>query len=166
MNRTVKLSWRAAILLRDFLQSVDGAPARSMNELLIGLQKRVPSSVKRAEKEAKKKTKKAETADIRAAVMERAGGSCEICGAHETNLSPLELHHALGRAKATQRDGNCLGICRTCHRNMTDNRPSAAGVFRIQAEVFGRLGLHGTAGLLLKRAEFVESRAALSRSAQ
>lgn len=107
----------------------------------------------------KRLSKKEETAAIRAAVMKRADGRCELCGHIPAAFEPLEMHHALGRVRAKQAEGNCLGICRTCHWDITNARP---GWLQKQADVFRRLGHLGTAWRLESRAEFVEAKAALS----
>lgn len=159
--RRISISLKTARAIVRALDEAGEFLAATVAEELRAAMKPKPA-VKSAERRrsAKRATKKEETADIRAAVMERAGGACEICGAHETNLSPLELHHALGRVRARQAAENCLASCRSCHRNITENRPSADVVLLNQAAVFGRLGLHGTVGLLLKRRDFVLARGA------
>lgn len=60
-----------------------------------------------------------ETQEIRAAVFERQGGKCAICGAQAT-----ELDHFFGR-KVQQTEWNCWALCTECHALKTANHPTA-----------------------------------------
>lgn len=79
----------------------------------------------RRAKAAKREAKNKETATIYEAVAARAGGSCENCGGEFSSFAPAELDHMLGRGKAPQSVRNCWLICRLCHRDKTNNVPSA-----------------------------------------
>jgi 5-methylcytosine-specific restriction endonuclease McrA len=78
-----------------------------------------------ARRVVKRATKKAKRQGVRALVMARAEGRCEHCDAAETNFSPLELDHFFGKARSESAE-TCWALCRQCHRNKTDNTPSAA----------------------------------------
>jgi hypothetical protein len=109
---------------RRWLEAIDLAlkPRRSLK----------PARQRRAEK---KKTKKEETAEIRAAVFERAKGLCEMCGTFAT-----DLEHAFGRVRVPQKVSNCLAICRPCHRARTNNQPSAEHWWKRYAAHFWKYG--------------------------
>lgn len=166
--RSVRISLKTAQWLLETMERVSEATgpgigftrdaASVLSDLRAAMTPKKSVKLAKARKETKKKTKRAETSEIREAVMSRAGGQCEMCGAHETNLNRLEMHHALGRVRAQQSVENCLALCGPCHRDITDNRPSAVDVLQGQASKFGQLGLHATAKLLLKRRDFVLAR--------
>jgi len=121
--------------------------------------KRLPS-VKA--KKTKKQTKKEETMLLRQVLFERARGHCELCGDEGG-----EMHHALSR-RVPQDISNVLFCCRACHRDITNNRPSAVDVLQAQAGKFGELGHFRTVQALLSRRDFVLARSArreLSRKA-
>lgn len=69
----------------------------------------------------------ASTKKLRAAVFKRADGKCESCGKW-VGFDGEEGHldHFVGRAKATEGEENCWGLCPTCHEAKTLNQPSAA----------------------------------------
>jgi hypothetical protein len=98
------------------------------------------SAVKRTE--ARKKSKREETAAIREAVFARAGGRCEMhdqtglrCG-----LPAEEMDHFFGRGRAKQTVQNCWALCCGDHRNKTLNRPGGAYWFERFAEHARRHG--------------------------
>ncbi len=65
------------------------------------------------------------TGRIRAAVVERANGFCECgCGAPVSEEFG-EMDHAFGRARVPQSVENCWFLAPRCHRQKTDNFPSA-----------------------------------------
>lgn len=118
---TVRLSdnWRSGLIA-----SIDSAlrPKRSV----------APARKRRV---AKKKTRKEETALLRAAVFARADNKCEVCGAEAT-----DLEHAFGRVRAKQSTSNCLALCRPCHVARTNSRPSAAFWWEKYSEIFWTRG--------------------------
>lgn len=75
----------------------------------------------KARREKKRLTKNEETTVIRAQVFARAEGMCEMgCGSQA-----MELDHAFGRIRVPQAASNCLALCHICHRQKTNNAPSA-----------------------------------------
>lgn len=143
-------------------QYLDGLRAQLREMLRPSPKKAAAKKAKRQRVVTKKATKKGETAAIREAVMARADGRCETCGGEELGL---ELHHALGRGKAKQAESNCLGVCVSCHRQITRNDPSASFWLQEQANVFRRMKHLRTAWSLENRREFVEAREKLSSAA-
>lgn len=62
---------------------------------------------------------------IRAAVMDRARGRCEACG----ERAALALDHwlgGIGRRRQMESVETTWALCGECHRDRTENRPSAA----------------------------------------
>lgn len=86
--------------------------------------KTLPEPKRSERKAAKKESAKVRRALVRAACMSRAGDRCECCGVPGTALAPLEMDHFLGRARS-ESVGTCWMLCRQCHRDKTENRPSA-----------------------------------------
>lgn len=80
-----------------------------------------PAAKRRA---VKKATRKQKTADVRAAVMERAGSFCEVCGAYPTDREPDLDHFRSGAHKRSNESiEGCWALCRPCHHAKTDNVP-------------------------------------------
>ncbi len=52
---------------------------------------------------------------VRTAVLERANGQCERCGAARKFKGFLDVHHVLG-VETSDRVWNCVAICPNCHR--------------------------------------------------
>jgi hypothetical protein len=128
--------------------------ASIIRELELGLRPKrsVVAHGKRVAK--KRRTKKAETSDIRAAVFARAFDTCEYCEVEPAT----DLHHALGRKKAHQAASNCLAPCRSCHDSITENEEGHTVALSDQAIIFQRLGLHATANQLLKDLAFARAK--------
>lgn len=61
---------------------------------------------------------------VRAAVVARAGESCEACFRWCGEAGHLD--HQFGRAKAEETEANCWLLCPTCDDDKTNNRPDAA----------------------------------------
>jgi 5-methylcytosine-specific restriction endonuclease McrA len=80
----------------------------------------VPKAELRSTKKAeKRKAHREETSAIRAAVMKRADGRCEVCGASEAPYNPLHMHHTVmgsGKRRQQQNVSNCVALCMGCHR--------------------------------------------------
>jgi 5-methylcytosine-specific restriction endonuclease McrA len=133
VSSSVKLSLKAA---RFVLELVDGSlgiygPAHEQAEMDLkeAIAKATRASATRrrmaAPKREKRKTKRDETATIRAVVVDRARGRCEACSFLPL-LGLLEMDHFFGRGRTAQSVANCWLLCRMCHRAKTDNRPDAA----------------------------------------
>jgi hypothetical protein len=133
----------------------------AFHELRAALQPRAKSSAVR-KTEKKRRTKGAETKAIRAAVMERAGGACEVCG----GAGPLDLHHAFGRIRVPQAKSNCVALCRRCHDELTRNYPTAAHWWGLMSMLFARLGLGEESHRALRQAHYSEAKAELSEGAR
>jgi hypothetical protein len=82
----------------------------------------VTAPTRKQTKAKKGRTKKAQTKDIRAAVMARADGKCEACGRPPSFFS-LEMDHFFGRVRVKQSERNCWGLCHVCHEDKTKNSP-------------------------------------------
>lgn len=67
----------------------------------------------------------AETKRIRAAIWARSDGRCESCKDEITEQSG-QMDHTRGRVRESQAVRNCWFICPRCHRDRTNNSPSAA----------------------------------------
>ena len=80
------------------------------------------SAVKRTA--AKKRSKRKETSSIYEEVAKRAGGLCECCTSSLLTFRP-ELDHFTSRRHG-QSVETCWMLCSACHREKTDNSPSAA----------------------------------------
>jgi hypothetical protein len=105
-----------------------------------------PSSSER--REAKRAAHATKTAAIREAVFRRAGGTCEawrLLGAWwvRCGRSPTDLDHWLngsGRRRWAQTEGTCWALCRTCHRDRQEYRPTLANwneAMKIHARLHG-----------------------------
>jgi hypothetical protein len=77
------------------------------------------SRPRRAEKQAARDERNAGMATIRAEVMRRAAGTCELC--HNDKVH--EVHHLIGGAmrRKMEATNTCIGLCLTCHRNVHDS---------------------------------------------
>lgn len=154
----VSISLKTANLCRDILvpDRITNGAIREL-ESAIAHATRVRPGLKKAEKVRgqKKRAKAAGTKGIRAAVMLRANGLCELC-----QMGPAdELHHVFGRVRQRQSEINCLGICRGCHFNVTHSIPTAVYWVDRQADVFERLGFLANAKELRAKIPKLELRA-------
>lgn len=70
-----------------------------------------------------KRTKAADTRVLRETIVLRADGRCECCTMFVGQLG--EMDHFFGRAKVEQSVETCWYLCRSCHRDKTDNKPIA-----------------------------------------
>lgn len=147
--RAVKLSVKHARVL---LYVADGAGVvasqRAAIEALRAALKPRPVSSARRKTQKRRETRKEETARIREAVFARAGGFCEFnCRQGPTGPQHLatDLHHAFGRIRVRQSERNCLALCRTCHRMLTNNEPNAAFWWKWVEHTFRRLGFQAEA---------------------
>lgn len=130
MAPSVRISAKSARYLLQMLQAGPSTPflisdmERVADELRRALEPRPKSSqAKRTEK--KRRAKSASTKEIRAAVMERAGDKCEACRVGFCGMDHAELDHFWGKGKTPQTIENCWAIHHTCHRDKTNNHPSA-----------------------------------------
>lgn len=123
MAPSIKLSARSARLLEALLVVLEEQgqlhtyEKQALNELRTSRRPRPSKRLGRERKTQRKTAKNAETAEIRAEVMARAGGVCE-CGCGQTfhSFNPAELDHARGRGKAPQSVQNTWLLTRNCHR--------------------------------------------------
>lgn len=111
------------------------------------------SAVKKTEK--RRRTKGAETKEIRAWVMARAGGRCEMC----RTRTPTDMHHAFGRVRVRQATNNCLALCRDCHHQLTKNLPDAESAWLTVGDIFDRLDLFVEAAKAKGNAEYAKAKA-------
>lgn len=105
----------------------------------------------------KKRTKAAETSDIRAEVFARADGVCELC----CSATATDLQHCMGRIKRPQAVSNCLALCRPCHLEATRKSPQTV---EFQGDVLAKLGHHQTARDMWSLASWLQAKTA-ARSA-
>lgn len=138
MSASIRISRKAAKALLDavdkseILESMLTAHgSKVFSELRRALAPKRIKPEKRArlqKKKAKREMKKEETARIREAVMERAGGHCE-CGCGMTFgegslLRVPEMDHFFGRGKVQQSVSNCWLLAKICHHGKGKGRPS------------------------------------------
>lgn len=74
-----------------------------------------------------------------------------------------ELAHAFGRGKGRmpESERTCLALCRACHRDETNNRPSGAFWWEFFADFFHRRGYADEARAAWARGHLEKTRAAL-----
>lgn len=125
--RAVRLPYKTARALLALInvRGFDRSEASAVAELERALAVKPAVRERRKVKAAKKAEKRDETAEIRAAVVKRAMSPqgqplCENC-----DLLGSELDHFFGRGKVPQKVSNCWFLCGYCHRNKTNNEPSA-----------------------------------------
>lgn len=90
--------------------------------------KPLPGVSKSVAKRLKAQTRKEKTSAVREAVMKRADGHCENCGALGSPWRRLDLDHFFSGASKRSRESveTCWALChRPCHYLKTDNDPSA-----------------------------------------
>lgn len=129
MSGSVRISRRTAAYVLEVLEQEQAVEmgirvGQAIAELRAAMAPK--KSVRLAHKRvaAKKRTKRAETKDVWTAVMDRALGACEAC---QAQAGPkLQLDHFFGRVRVPQSERNCFALCPACHREKTDNVPSAA----------------------------------------
>lgn len=122
-----------------------------LQRLLTPRRAAAPAKKRRA---AKKATKAEETRRIRAVVFHRARNLCEACGGMAT-----DLEHMLGR-KVPQTTANCAALCRACHRDRTDGRPSYGHWWRLYREIWLGRGEAGLAREAERKADAADMRRA------
>lgn len=66
-----------------------------------------------------------ETAAIRAFIIDRSKGLCEVC-----SHPGFEMDHVFGR-RVQQTIRNCWWLCRECHYMKTNNKPSAIAWWKL-----------------------------------
>lgn len=160
----VSLSRRSAQVVESLLSTMDAlspSEERARDEICAALSPRPRSSA--VKKTARKNAAKAkDTKAIRAAVMERAGGRCEHCGWAFQPFNPGELDHFFGRARAESVE-TCWALCRDCHREKTQNDPSAVHWLESFAELAEGLGYTYSAARARDLLRKHEAKASLSR---
>lgn len=170
MSATVRISTKSAKALRAMEGRFDfsATERRAFDELERALskspKKREATKARRQRRESTVKTKRDQTAEVRAAVMARACNQCEVCSWVPRSLE-LELHHAFGRVRVKQAPENCLALCRECHARLTRNEPSAAHWWLKVATAFERLGFAVSAARARDRLAFVSARTNLGAMA-
>ena len=167
MSARVSLSRKDALELLSFVADLDGNAA--VNRLRAALKARPKKVAARKEKRqgvAKTKAdKRDETAEIRAAILARAGGECEYCGAVATAHNPLELDHMFGRIRLPQSTQSCWMLCRLCHRAKTSGDPTAASWFWRFAGHCTKHDYFAEYNLAAKNAEWAIAKSALRGTA-
>lgn len=129
MAPSIRISRKTAQALLGLVEGYNPGLTQTLRAALAPRPKKaLPFVPRKKAKATKKRTKKEETSEIRAAVMNRAAGDCEACsfGFDGTALSRLDLDHFFGRVRVKQSERNCWALCRICHREKTRNDPSAA----------------------------------------
>lgn len=82
----------------------------------------------RERRKAKQVTKRETWAQIRDAVLDRAGGQCEGGVAGQVHKGMLSVDHMFGgsgRRQALQSKFTCWALCARCHWLKTENKPDA-----------------------------------------
>jgi 5-methylcytosine-specific restriction endonuclease McrA len=161
MAPSVRISRKTAKALLTYFEAnaeYEWAPPGPLGELRAALKPKRSVVAARARKASKRRTKKEETAEIRAAVMARADGVCEMC----STARPLQLHHAFGRVRVRQATSNCLGICDCCHHDLTNNEGGAAHCWEKVGDTFASLCEHESAGRAWRNQAYAESKDELS----
>jgi hypothetical protein len=163
MSATIRLSLRFAKELLEFgeeFADVPGNPTQALDELEAAIAKASRASATRAQlrkpKQAKRKAKREATRDVRAAVVKRARGECELCG----GFWHLTLDHFEGIARSESLE-TCWLLCWGCHREKTDNKPDAAWWAGAFAKHCARHGYSEAEARARKRLQFVRARGAL-----
>jgi 5-methylcytosine-specific restriction endonuclease McrA len=164
MTATVRLSARSArIALRVLEDGKCGLveEAKVAAELRAALRpspKRIASrKASKAKRETRAKTKRDESAGIRALCMLRAAGRCEHCGYVAPDWEPLELDHFFGRARVESVE-TCWMLCRGCHRRKTNNDPVPSVWLELFAFHAEKHGYSDAARRARDRLAFVETR--------
>lgn len=127
---------------------------RAYDELCSALKPKKSVQASRKRRAQKKTEHRAETSDVHAAVMMRAGGRCDNCRCE----SPLDLEHMFGRVKTPQSERNCWALCRGCHRAKTNGSAPWAW-FRVFAILAEKRGFKREAATALRDADWLESKA-------
>lgn len=162
--KSIRLSLKHAEALERYLQadsifgSLDLELRLALGSLRYGIAatKSRPKSSAVRKAERKRRTKTAETKEIRAEVFARARWLCEFaCGSPAT-----DLHHAFGR-KEQQAIGTCLALCRWCHREVTEHTGGAASSWMRVTVAFKRAGLQNSSDRAAVLAEKHRAKAAL-----
>jgi 5-methylcytosine-specific restriction endonuclease McrA len=160
VSATVRLSLKAARALYSHCMENGRQPSRALGELQVALAKASRASATRRTlrkpKAAKQKSKREARAEVRAAVIERARGKCEACGAWS---GQLQLDHFFGRARSESPE-TCWALDGNCHKLKTNNRPSAQRWLTIFADHCLLLGYAEAEARARKRLAFVEARGA------
>jgi flavin reductase (DIM6/NTAB) family NADH-FMN oxidoreductase RutF len=155
--RSVRISLKTA---RTIVRALDEAgeflAAAASEELRAAMAPKKFVKAARKVKAAKKKVKRDESAEIRAAVMKRAAGACESCGAQETNLQRLEWDHFFGRVRVPQSERSTWALCGSCHRKKTLNEPSAVSWLMEFAGHARANSFHDEAGMAMRRMRAIE----------
>lgn len=120
---------------------------------------RVKASPRVAAKAAERKTRNERMAEIRAVVMKKAGGLCEMCGAPAT-----EAHHLISgplRRRLESAD-TVIALCFDCHRSV--HRGDLDALYQAQAYCVTS-GMHDAAAALSKRIDKINEARVRSEAA-
>jgi hypothetical protein len=146
------ISKRSARWLLGLVEQLGGGEAeRVAADLKHALRLRPGLKVAKKERETKRTARNRGTAAIHEAVMARAQGACEACQAQAGRR--LEMDHFFGRVRAEQSDATCWAICPPCHRQKTENSPSAAHWLEEFIRHAERHGFDDEAALAARRLE-------------
>lgn len=166
--RSVRISLRLAKTIEELLPPdglISTTDMRAVEQFRAALKPKRAVSASRVRRVAKRKTKKEETAEIRAEVFARAGKQfitgatlCEACDIRRAT----DLHHGFGRARVAQAAENCLAVCRPCHDLFTQVTGGAPEAWEMAARAFASLGLLESARLAQKARDWAQAKAELS----
>lgn len=160
--KSVRISAKTAQVALDILVPSQWTN-RAIAELEAALKPKRSVKLARARKAVKAKTKREETAEIRAAVMKRADGACEACRRLFTEDMPGQMDHMFSR-REPQTERSCWALCFGCHKIKTLNSPSAEAWLR---GFWGHALKHGfreEAERARRRLESIRTMAEISRS--
>jgi 5-methylcytosine-specific restriction endonuclease McrA len=167
VTRSVRISWKTARAILSHVGSCAEPGFFAFEaELRAAMAPKRAVVAAKKRKAAKKTTKKEQTAAIRDAVMNRAGLFCEGCASMPLYANPLTLDHFFGRVRVKQSERNCWALCLACHRQKTNNNPSAERWlerFITHAEAHGYREEAGMATRRLASLELSNASAAVGR---
>lgn len=128
--------------------------------------KREASKARRQRRESKTKAKRDQTAEVRAAVMARAGMICECgCGRWFRGfMGAAQLDHFEGRGRSESVE-TCWALRADCHRRKTLNDPNAGHWLFSFADHCARHGYATEARRARDRFAFVAARTELAANA-
>lgn len=166
--RSVRISLKTARACVSVLR--DSGQYALAEELLRAMEPKRSVKAAKVRKTAKKRTKKEETAEIREALLARAGGVCECgCGEQLEGSSfhwRAEMDHFFPKARTRQTVKTCWLVAAHCHRMKTANDPDAAywlEKFASHCETYGYTSEANRARALVQSQVLIEQASQLSR---